>query len=110
MNGGNGGAAGAGRSFVFNWGRRFGGFNPGAQIVLAGGPSNATTVASYLTIFAAAGADSAHTGNVIIQDFAGDNSLVVDGFGNIYCACASAVGATDQFLYVGISAGVPTGT
>jgi len=111
LDGGNGGTSGAGGALVLNGG--LGSTlpqNAGGQIIIPGGAASNTAVAQDMTLFGAVGTDAAHSGNVIVQDFNGDNTLVVDPFGNIFCACASAVGATDQFLYIGISAGAPTGT
>ncbi len=103
-----GGSNGTGGGFTLQAGSGNNGVNFGGQFLLPGGPASGGTGADVV-IASTTGADAAHSGNVIIQDFALDNSFVVDPFGNIVCGCATAANATDQFIYLSTSAAVPTG-
>jgi hypothetical protein len=107
LSAGQGGATGRGGNFSISAGSSTVGL--GGLFNMPGAPALASGTASDTTLFASQGVDAVHSGNVIVSDFNGDNTFVVDPFGNILCTCATAVGATDQFLYLGTSAGAPTG-
>lgn len=96
----------------FLWTAGAGGSTSGdaGNFVFAGNSATgAANFGSSFTLTPGTGADADHGGQTAIQDPNGDNSFVVDRYGNIICACANSPSATDQFLYLGVSAGAPTG-
>lgn len=112
LGGGSGGATGAGGSLVASAGNGAGGNTAGATLTLAPGAQNTTTVCGDTIVTIAANQDAAHSGNYIVQDWALDNSLVVDPFGNVQARCVvtPANADTNGFFYIPAIAGAPTGT
>lgn len=96
----------------FTWNAGSGGAVSGNAGNFAWNGASATGASNFgtgFTLTPGTGADTAHGGTITLQDPQLDNTLVIDQFGNVICACNSTVGATDQFLYIGASAGAPTG-
>ena len=107
--GGLGGANGAGGRLFMQGGTDGAGTSSNGSVLIPGGLPSISAVQPDIVLTPVTGLDSAHSGGISLRDFNGDNTLYIDAFGNVVCACATATNATDQFLYLGASSGVPTG-
>lgn len=83
--------------------------NGGGGLTAPGGIAGATAVQADVVLNPNFGQAIQFSGGIALEDFNGDKSLYVDPYGNVICACATSAAATDQFLYLGASSGVPTG-
>lgn len=107
-NAGGGGATGNGGALSFVAGPGGGTSGNGGAATLAGGTAAAGTGGNVI-LTPGTGSSTANGGQTIIQSPGGNNTLIIDQFGNVICTCVTTAAATDGFSYLGAVSALPTG-
>lgn len=121
---GTGGATGNGGNLTYNGGGGGATSGNGGNVNITSGPATSGNAGAInfsagasaaggsggtITLTPGTGPTTASGGQTIIQSPGGNNTFIVDQFGNIICTCVTTTGATDGFSYLGAVSGTPTG-